>query len=46
MRNEIKEEEGKLEINTKQLLSFDEKNKARILKLIALGAINYRESNK
>lgn len=33
-----------LEINKKQLLSFDNKNKARILKLITLGIISYKES--
>lgn len=30
-----------LEINKKQLLSFDDVNKARILKYIALGIIKY-----
>ncbi len=33
-----------LEINEKQLLSFDNQNKAKILKLIAQGIINYKES--
>ena len=33
-----------LEINKKQLLSFDNKNKAKILKLIATGIIKYKES--
>ena len=33
-----------LEINKKQLLSFNNKNKAQILKLIALGVIIYKES--
>lgn len=31
-----------LEINEKQLLSFDNKNKAKILKLIALGITVYK----
>lgn len=30
-----------LEINKEQLLSFDDINKARILKMIALGIIKY-----
>lgn len=30
-----------LEINREQLLEFDEVNRARILKLIALGIIKY-----
>lgn len=34
-----------LEINREQLLEFDEVNRARILKLIALGQIKYIESN-
>lgn len=34
-----------LEINQKQLQSFNNLNKARILKLIALGQIKYIESN-
>lgn len=34
-----------LEINKKQLLSFDEINRARILKYIALGLIKYKESD-
>lgn len=33
-----------LEINKKQLLSFDNKTKARIMKLIALGIVIYKES--
>lgn len=33
-----------LEINKKQLLSFDNRNKAKILKLIAQGLIKYKES--
>lgn len=33
-----------LEINKKQLLSFDNKNKAKISKLIAQGLIKYKES--
>lgn len=31
-----------LEINKKQLLSFDNKNKIKILKLIALGIVVYK----
>lgn len=31
-----------LEINKEQLLSFDDINKARILKMIALGIIKYK----
>lgn len=31
-----------LEISKRQLLSFDNKNKVKILKLIALGIIVYR----
>lgn len=31
-----------LEINKKQLMSFDNKNKARILKLIAQGIVIYK----
>ncbi len=31
-----------LEINKKQLISFDNKNKARILKMIALGIVIYK----
>ncbi len=31
-----------LEIDDKQLLSFDDKNKARILKLIIQGVIRYK----
>lgn len=34
-----------LEIDNKQLLSFDDKNKARILKLILQGIIVYKESD-
>lgn len=34
-----------LEINKKQLLMFDEVNKARILKYIILGLIKYKESD-
>ncbi len=34
-----------LEINKKQLQNFNNLNKARILKLIALGQIKYIESN-
>ena len=33
-----------LEINKKQLMSFDEINRLRILKYIALGLIKYKES--
>lgn len=33
-----------LEINKEQLLSFDDVNKARILKMIALGIIKYKEA--
>ena len=33
-----------LEINKKQLLSFDKKNKAKILKLIVIGIIKYKEN--
>lgn len=33
-----------LEINKEQLLSFDDINKARILKMIALGIIKYKEA--
>ena len=32
-----------LEINKKQLLSFDNKTKVRIMKLIALGIVIYKE---
>lgn len=32
-----------LEINKKQLLMFDDVNKARILKYIALGLIKYKK---
>lgn len=35
-----------LEINKKQLMSFDEINRSRILKYIALGLIKYKESDK
>ena len=36
-----------LEINKKQLMSFDNKNKARILKMIALKIVKYKgEWNK
>lgn len=35
-----------LEINKKQLLSFDNVNRARILKYIALGIIKYIEKEK
>lgn len=35
-----------LEINRKQLLSFDEINRAKILKYIALGVIKYRETTE
>ncbi len=36
-----------LEIDKKQLLSFDIKNKTKILKMIALGIIKYKgEKNK
>jgi len=31
-----------LEINEKQLLSFDNKNKVEILKMIAIGIIKYK----
>lgn len=34
-----------LEIDKKQLLSFDEKNRAIILKYIVLGIIKYNENN-
>mgnify|MGYP004530554857 CR=1 FL=1 len=34
-----------LEINQKQLMGFDEINKLRILKYIALGLIKYKESD-
>lgn len=34
-----------LEINIKQLLSFDNVNKVRILKMIAQGKIKYKESD-
>ena len=33
-----------LEINKKQLMSFDEINRLRILKYIATGLIKYKES--
>ena len=33
-----------LEINAKQLISFDEVDRWRILKYIALGLIKYKES--
>lgn len=33
-----------LEINKKQLMSFDEINRLRILKYIAAGLIKYKES--
>jgi len=33
-----------LEINKEQLLSFDDINKVRILKMIALGIIKYKEA--
>ena len=33
-----------LEINKEQLLSFDEVNRARILKYICLGLIKYKEA--
>lgn len=33
-----------LEISKEQLLSFDDINKARILKMIALGIIKYKEA--
>ena len=33
-----------LEINKKQLLSFDNRNKAKILKLIVQGLSKYKES--
>ena len=32
-----------LEIDKKQLLSFDNKNRATILKLIALGFVKYKQ---
>lgn len=35
-----------LEISKKQLLSFDEKNRAIILRYIALGIIKYKENNQ
>ena len=35
-----------IEINKSQLLSFDEINRARILKYIALGVIKYRETTE
>jgi len=31
-----------LEINKKQLMSFDDKNKVRILKMIAQGIVAYK----
>ncbi len=31
-----------LEINKKQLISFDDKNKLKILKMIALGIVIYK----
>lgn len=31
-----------LEINKKQLMTFDNKNKLKILKMIALGIITYK----
>lgn len=34
-----------LEINKKQLLMFDNVNRARILKYIALGLIKFKESD-
>ena len=34
-----------LEINKQQLLMFDDVNKARILKYIALGLVKYKESD-
>lgn len=34
-----------LEINKDQLLMFDEVNRARILKYVALGLIKYKESD-
>ena len=34
-----------LEINKEQLLMFDEINRTRILKYIALGLIKYKESD-
>ena len=34
-----------LEINKKQLLSFDNKNKAIILKYIVLGLIKYKDKS-
>lgn len=34
-----------LEINKEQLLSFDDVNKARILKYIVLGIIKYKGGN-
>ena len=34
-----------LEINKQQLLMFDDINKARILKYIALGLVKYKESD-
>ena len=33
-----------LEMNKEQLLSFDDINKVRILKMIALGIIKYKEA--
>lgn len=35
-----------LEINEKQLLSFDDKNKVIILKYIAQGIIKYKKTKK
>lgn len=34
-----------LEINEKQLLSFDEINRAKILRYIALGLVKYKRSD-